>query len=382
MSDFGELLERDKCPVDIAIGATLALASHEPVGSESGFNGRPSLVVTSVSEPNAVLRELAAQCKARGLSFFLAGDAKSPANFALDGCEYYDLSRQRESGFRLAELLPTGHYARKNVAYLLAMQSGARQVIETDDDNMPLPGFWEARKRKQRIPCLSGLEWANVYAYFSDEKIWPRGLPLDAIRQQFPEFDALPEVDADCPIQQGLADGNPDVDAIYRLILPLPIEFRPDRSMALGTGTWCPFNSQNTTWFPDAYPLLYLPSHCSFRMTDIWRSFVAQRIAWENGWSILFRSPDVVQERNEHKLISDFEDEVAGYLHNRFLAERLGALKLKSGVENLGEDLLQCYEELVRVRAVGGEEMELVKAWVEDISFLANSRNLLGVSLV
>ena len=129
-----------------------------------------------------------------------------------------------------------------------------------------------------------------MYRYFSDANIWPRGLPLDAINDEIPEWAQLPEMQADCPIQQGMADENPDVDAVYRLVLSLPINFRRDRRIALGRGAWCPFNSQNTTWFREAFPLLYLPAYCSFRMTDIWRSFIAQRIAWECGWSVLFTS--------------------------------------------------------------------------------------------
>ena len=95
----------------------------------------------------------------------------------------------------------------------------------------------------------------------------------------------MPAQTVACPIQQGLADGNPDVDAIFRLVLPLPMNFGRKPPIALCRGAWCPFNSQNTSWWPAAYPLLYLPAYCSFRMTDIWRSFVAQRICWENGWS-------------------------------------------------------------------------------------------------
>lgn len=103
-------------------------------------------------------------------------------------------------------------------------------------------------------------------------------------------------------------------------------------------------------------------------MTDIWRSFVAQRIAWENGWSVLFRSADVVQERNEHSLLKDFADEVPGYLHNRVIGERLAALKLESGAAHLGENLILCYEELVRLGVVGADELPLVRAWVEDVA--------------
>ena len=48
-------------------------------------------------------------------------------------------------------------------------------------------------------------------------------------------------------------------------------------------------------------------------MTDIWRSFVAQRILQENDWAVLFHAPTVSQERNEHDLMRDFADEVPGY---------------------------------------------------------------------
>ena len=338
---------------------------------DSVFEGSASVVVTSISAPNAALRELAAQCKARGFAFYLIGDVPSPADFSLEGCEFYSLARQQATDLKIAELLPTRHYARKNIGYLLAMRTRSRMLLETDDDNMPLPEFWAERKPKQRVATLAATGWTNVYRYFSEANIWPRGLPLDAIQAPQPAFDALPVAESDCPIQQGLADGNPDVDAIYRLVLPLPIFFRPGRRVALGGGAWSPFNSQSTAWFPKAYPLLYLPSYCSFRMTDIWRSFVAQRIAWENGWSVLYSSPDVFQERNEHSLMRDFADEVPGYLHNRAIGDRLQALKLTAGPENIAENLIRCYEELVSLAVVDAKEMPLVKAWAQDIAELS-----------
>src|SRR3712207_7949160 len=50
-------------------------------------------------------------------------------------------------------------------------------------------------------------------------------------------YDLLRMEEIRCPIQQGLADENPDVDAIYRLALPLPQNFRSDRRVALGPGS-------------------------------------------------------------------------------------------------------------------------------------------------
>ena len=62
------------------------------------------------------------------------------------------------------------------------------------------------------------------------------------------------------PIWQGLADRNPDIDAIYRLTQPLPVHFDKTKlRIALAEGSICPFNSQNTTWFREAFPLMYLP---------------------------------------------------------------------------------------------------------------------------
>jgi len=171
----------------------------------------------------------------------------------------------------------------------------------------------------------------------------------------------------DCPIQQGLADENPDVDAIYRLVLPLPVFFNQSSPIALGENSICPFNSQNTTWFKEAFPLLYLPSHCSFRMTDIWRSFVAQRIAWTCGWPVLFHQSTVRQVRNDHNLMKDFRDEICGYNQNLQIGESLKTLNLKAGVEHIPENMISSYRKLIDLGVVGEAEMELLTCWLKDI---------------
>src|SRR5437588_811025 len=248
------------------------------------------------------------------------------------------------------------------------MQAGAEIIIETDDDNFPRKSFWAPRNRMVNARSLRDVGWINVYRYFSDALIWPRGLPLDAVNVEPPRFKTLPIDILDCPIQQGLADDNPDVDAIYRLVLPLPQTFRSDRRIGLREGSWCVFNSQNTAWWPDAFPLLYLPAFCSFRMTDIWRSLIAQRLAWPNKWTVLFHEPTVYQERNPHNLMRDFADEVPGYLHNRAIAEALDAMTLRAGPTALIDNLRAAYTVVTKRGFVGNEEMELLEAWLEDLA--------------
>ncbi|MHC4221249.1 MAG: STELLO glycosyltransferase family protein, partial [Planctomycetota bacterium] len=124
---------------------------------------------------------------------------------------------------------------------------------------------------------------------------------------------------------------------------------------------------QNTTWWPEAFELLYLPAYCSFRMTDIWRSFIAQKIAWLNNWAILFHEPTVRQERNEHNLLKDFADEVPGYLNNDNIRQALDSLDLKPGTEKIADNLRSCYEKLISMSLIGPDELKLLDVWLEDI---------------
>jgi hypothetical protein len=328
------------------------------------------VIVTSIAGPNKVLQQLAQGCSEREYHFIVIGDQASPAEFHIDGCDFYSLKRQKQTKLKFAQLCPTRHYARKNIGYLLAIRDGASTIIETDDDNIPYQQFWDSRQRIQNVPVLQNGGWVNVYRYFTDQNIWPRGFPLERLQEQVAPYQSLNPTNIDCPIQQGLTDDNPDVDAVYRLALPLPQTFKKERRVALINGSWCPFNSQNTRWWPDAFELLYLPSYCSFRMTDIWRSFIAQRIAWLNGWAILFHEPTMRQERNVHNLLRDFNDEIPGYLHNSEICEALESLPLESGVEKIGDNLKVCYDKLVSMSLISREELQLLDAWLEDIKQL------------
>jgi len=328
------------------------------------------VVVTSIAAPNQALRELAKGCSQNNRQFIVIGDEPSPPDFNIEGCDFYSLKNQKKTGLKFARNCPTRHYARKNIGYLLAIKNNCSVIVETDDDNIPLDDFWRPPQKKQTVAVLENSGWVNVYRYFTDQNIWPRGFSLENINKQVPDFEKLRQIDMDCPIQQGLADDNPDVDAIYRLTLPLPQKFKGNRNIALTQGCFCPFNSQNTTWWQDAFELLYLPSYCSFRMTDIWRSFIAQKIAYINNWPILFHPPTVIQKRNEHNLLKDFKDEIPGYLHNTQICEELDNLPLQVGVEKISDNLKICYEKLIKMTLIGNQELKLLEEWIEDIKQL------------
>ena len=325
-----------------------------------------AIVVTTINRPTRAVLDIQARSHELPSPFYVVGDTKSPRDFSLPGSRYLDMEAQLASGFSFATLCPPRHYARKNIGYLAAMRDGANVSIETDDDNIPRDAFYQPRHRVRVAPLVRGSGWCNVYGYFADTLIWPRGLPLKNIHDRLAPLSGLEVVTSDCPIQQGLADENPDVDAIYRLVLPLPLTFKSGE-IVLDKGVWSPFNSQNTTFWRPAFSLLYLPYHCSFRMTDIWRSFIAQRICWEYNWRLLFHGSTVFQERNEHDLLVDFADEIPGYLHNERIRRTLEDLSLSSDEGRIGENLKACYQALIQLGVIGVEEMALLDAWLRDI---------------
>ncbi len=331
------------------------------------MTARRALVLTTINPPNEALRALAAGCIEHGIYFVVAGDTKSPPDFSLDGAEFLSIDRQLELFPLFARTLPVRHYTRKNIAYLLAIKNGCDLIQETDDDNLPYDAFWSCDLSASTITTVtSSSGWYNVYSHFTDEHIWPRGFGLSKIN--LPGTIEKERQNAKGYILQGLANENPDVDAIYRLTSRLPVKFREEEPVMLKPGTWCPFNSQNTVFAKSVFPLLYLPSYCSFRMTDIWRSFVAQRCLWELGEGVIFHSATVYQKRNEHNLIQDFSEEVPGYLNNELIVAHLESCNLDN--EDMVRNLIVCYEKLVKENIVGKEELGLVNGWAEEVERL------------
>lgn len=326
-------------------------------------------IITTIQEPTPSVNALADRLQQDNGNLLVIGDKKGPANFAAVTSEFFSLADQLKLPFKLATLLPVSHYSRKNIGYLVAFSRQASLIYETDDDNAPNDN-WQVRTLQTTAQKISPRPWANVYRLFKDDLIWPRGFPLNLVadKSTYEHNASLPSETVESPIQQGLADLSPDVDATWRLLLDREFYFTENQqSVWLPPGTWCPFNSQSTWWWPMAYPLMYLPAFCSFRMTDIWRSFIAQRCLWELDLGMVFHGADVIQERNEHNLMDDFEQEVPGYIHNEEIIQTLADLSLANGSNATAANLIRCYEALVAKGFIPEQELPLVKAWVADL---------------
>lgn len=316
------------------------------------------IVITSIFEPTEAIEKFA---KLQDWQLVVVGDKKSPANWQHENVTFLSAEHQSSMEHKLVEQLPWNHYTRKMLGYLYAAKSGAEVIADTDDDNIPLDGWGELPSGETTTLKKDG--FINIYRHYTSEFIWPRGLPLDEIMQE-----AKPEEAKGSPkvgVWQFLANEDPDVDAIYRLTNNKLVNFDNNPPVVLEKGTVTPFNSQNTFFNKELFPLLYLPAFVTFRFTDILRGLVAQPILWEAGYHLGFGKATVVQKRNPHDYMKDFESEVPVYLHARKTVEVVrGAI---SG-SDIKTNLLAAYQALEKEGIVTNQEIQLLDSWLEDIS--------------
>jgi len=101
----------------------------------------------------------------------------------------------------------------------------------------------------------------------------------------------------------------------------------------------------------------------TFRFTDILRGLVAQPILWAAGYRLGFGEATVIQKRNPHDYLKDFESEIPGYL----LAEQVVLLARQSvSVDcSVKENLLSVYVALQRKKIVTEREIEVLRLWLK-----------------
>ena len=326
-----------------------------------------SLVITSINKPNEVIKKYYSLSKNNKINFIIIGDKKTPEYPSK--YNFYNLKSQKNFKFTLNKSLPINSYSRKNIGYLVAMQNNSKIILETDDDNFPKSTFFHNLELQKKLRLLSGPKWINIFKIFQKKKkdsIWPRGFPLDEINTI--HKIKVTEKLITSPIQQRLCDGNPDVDAIFRLTKKNKFHTFDKKNFALNNKSICPFNSQNTVWHEQCFPLMYLPSYCTMRATDIWRGFIALRILRNYNWNLSFLKSTVIQNRNVHDLLDDFNLEYPVYKNTKILNDILYNVKLSDKKDYMLINFFKCYNQLVKEKVLEKKELDLVFKWISDIS--------------
>lgn len=321
------------------------------------------VVITSIFDPTEAVEKFS---KLKDWQLIVVGDKKSPQDWHMPGVVYLSPDDQEKLDFKTPQHLPWNHYCRKMIGYLYAMREGADIIADTDDDNIPYDD-WKVNDFTGEFKSISSDSgYVNIYSQFTDKKIWPRGYPLKLIQSQPKLIESKSH--QNIGVWQYLADRDPDVDAIYRLVMGEEVIFDKAEPVVLDVGTVSPFNSQNTIFRKEVFPLLYLPAFVTFRFTDILRGLVAQHILWKANYRLGFGPATVYQERNVHDFLKDFESELPVYLQGESIPQRITEIIKDSA--NVKTSLTLAYEELLKNQIVTNDEITLLKAWLTDIAAL------------
>ncbi len=327
---------------------------------------KKQIVMTSINAPTEAVRLYAAMTE---WETTVIGDKKTPSPWSHENITYFSPDDQLKLSYKSIPLIPWNLPARANIGFLKSMEQHPEFITQSDDDNIPNE-FWGVPQFEDTFTTLTYKGFINIYKFFTDKFVWPRGLPLNLILEN-PTIEKV-QTKQKVGAWQHLANKDTDVDAIYRLTNNAYIYFDQKEPHVLSEGTLCPFNCQSTTFHKDTFVLMYLPSYITPRASDIVRGLIAQPIMWHYGYSLGFTAPTVTQERNPHNYLKDFKDEILIYLHSEDIV-KIAHDALKPGA-TMSENFITVYQALVDAKLVPAEEMPVVKAWVEDVTAIQNQK--------
>lgn len=218
-------------------------------------------------------------------------------------------------------LIPYDSDNRRNVGYLMALETGVDFVISIDDDNFCLSeeDFFLAHSTVCRSDDISRVVssstgWFNPCSLLEVNQpspVYPRGFPYYARHQK----EELTFEDQSIPVHAnaGLWLADPDLDALTWLVLPARSIAFKRQSVVLDQKTWSPINTQNTALRREAlaayyfirmgYPLAGMPS--IDRYGDIFSGYFVQACAKHLGGYCRVGSPIVEHRRNTHNYFRD-----------------------------------------------------------------------------
>eukprot|EP00598_Pedospumella_elongata_P002189 CAMPEP_0184967532 /NCGR_PEP_ID=MMETSP1098-20130426/882_1 /TAXON_ID=89044 /ORGANISM="Spumella elongata, Strain CCAP 955/1" /LENGTH=607 /DNA_ID=CAMNT_0027489009 /DNA_START=25 /DNA_END=1848 /DNA_ORIENTATION=+ len=228
-------------------------------------------VVTTINAPTTAVQKQAhiSAVEAKlvdgvhsGWCLLVVADTGSPdtyeVNIPNNKFTYLSVSRQKElantasrAQKELYQALPWGHVGRKNAGYLYALHHGARYIYDFDDDvlllakqhTIHIPGETINPTTKTvtvsevfttRVPSAPyDAEVFNPFPLFeaNHNPSWPRGFPPERILTNSSTHEAPIETATvkvpkeSIGVVQYLANHDPDVDSMYRLVRPLPLDF-------------------------------------------------------------------------------------------------------------------------------------------------------------
>lgn len=323
-------------------------------------------------------------------SILVIGDVKTPSGvrqycakqaetFDIE-IEYLDIEGQKKALTdypKLLNLFPLNTPDRIILGCMLSYIRGCKRIIAVDDDNFmtdsDFVGYHSIVGTEVAVNQYENeVGWFNVHTALLEEHdipFYPRGYPWS---KRVPEAnEAIYHTrKSKVIVNQGLVLGDPDIDAITRLAVPINATgmkrwYQPQ--FGLKHGVWSPFNFQNTCLSREMIPFYYRP-RSGKRNADIWTAYLFNKLAEANEGTITFGHPLVRQERNVHDLWEDLDLELINNKATDYFVELLRNTKFcygKGHLYPLGELIDEMLKGLVKIE-IPIQEYGMINDFLEE----------------
>jgi hypothetical protein len=336
------------------------------------------IVVAALGPPTAQIQALT---RVSGWQVVAVAGENTPADWKVAGAIFLSMDDQAALGYRVNAHLPYNSYLRKNIGYLFAIQHGAQIIYDADEKESVIGDDLESRfdvylqgRKARREPILQfrtlpNRTVVNPFIHFGQKSVWPRGYPLEFVQQIAPDISYSEVFPGKQFIQQGLANGLPDVDSIFyntRRSHDGNININFDTNappVALPHGTLAPCNAFNTLFHSSAFWGLMLPVTLSPKAADIVRGYWAQRLLWEIGAMMVVYPPTTV--RQDSGIPLSFLDEKDLHAEARRLAEFL--VKWRSPRTTLFDRIVHLTHTMAEEGFWSAQDVELTTDWLKDL---------------
>ena len=273
------------------------------------------IATTTIYEPSEALKKYA---NMQDWTLIVAGDLKTPHESyrKMKNIVYLDPDEQERLYPRLSDAIGWNCMERRNISVLHAYKLGADVVALVDDDNIPLEGWGQNLMIGKPTKCTiyTPTKYPLVFDPVSAteyKNIWHRGYPMPWLngRHEWTKEDGtvVPSIQAD------FWNGDPDIDAMCRCEHAPECTFDPN-NFPIATTALSPFNSQNTFLARSVIRDYFLWPE-TLRMQDIWAAYYVEAL----GHKVVYGKASVYQARNAQNLVTDFKNEIMGYLNTHTL---------------------------------------------------------------
>ena len=347
------------------------------------------IVITTINPPNQNLDQLINITKS--WKIVIIGDIKTNnESWSIfknsTRIIYLSLEDQNKLNYNITKYIPYNSYTRKNIGYLFAIQHGAKEIYETDDNIFMID---ENILQSNISNYLSYAEnnssqMVNPYSFYGKSTIWPRGYRLkDLDKNSDIKFYRLlgNRTELNHLIFQGIINIKPDVDSLFlqsRALKENSINetFFISNNLIYLPGNFVPINSKNTKYYYDIFPSLALPTSVSKRVCDIWRGYLMQRYAWIYNGTVLFRPANAEYKGNfSNNIIFDFIEERDLYYELDFLLDNLN-IEVDLAIDNPKKFIFILIEILVYKGILKKNDLDMYKAFIDDLDSFRYNYNL------